>query len=208
MSIKVSELPAATLPLTCDESIMVVQSSTSKKITVRDLPFSPTYSIGLIANRYYSAPSLSMTATAVVANVLYVSFVIIPHRATITKLGFNVTVAAPGNARMGLYSLKDGALTTLAGQTGLISTSTTGAKEGAFSAQVDAGTYAVVGVFSAAPAISWHGIGSHSIIGSLSPIGFQESASIPFTFGSLPATYNTVPTFVGALTEPHLWFRL
>ena len=68
MPIKVSELPVVDLPLTCDELIMVVQGGSSKKATVRDLPFSPTYSVGLIANRYYSAPAISMTATAVAAN--------------------------------------------------------------------------------------------------------------------------------------------
>ena len=102
----------------------------------------------------------------------------------------------------------DGVLTTLISQSALISTGTTGAKEGTVSAQVESGTYAAVAVFSAAPAISWHGVGSHSIIGSLSPIGFQESAFIPFTFGTLPASLNTLPTFQAAATEPHLWFRL
>ena len=208
MAVKVSELPVGDLPIVGDEFVMVVQSGVSKKTPISSFPFSPTYNIGLVAGRYYSAPAFSMAAAAVAPNVLYVTFVIIPERDTITKLGFNITVAAPGSARMGIYSVANSAITTLKAQTGLIDTGTTGAKEGAVNVELDSGTYALVAVFSAAPAISRHGLGSHSIIGSLSPIGFQESASIPFTFGALPATSNTVPTFVANTTEPHLWFRL
>jgi hypothetical protein len=208
MSIKVSELPVSALPLTGEELLLIVQAGSSVKTTIAELPFSPTYQIGLVAGRYYSAPAISMTATAVAANRLYVTFVIVPNRSTITKLGFNITVAAPGNAIMGLYKVANAALTTLVAQTPLISTGTTGAKEGAISAIVDAGTYAVVGVFSAAPAISFHGVSSHTIIGSLSPIGFQEAAFISFAFGTLPAAPNVVPNFIAGATEPHLWFRL
>jgi hypothetical protein len=172
------------------------------------IEFAPPYHIGLLAGRYYSAPARSMTANAVAANVIYVTFVTVPRRTTITKLGLNVTVAATGNAILGLYKVKDGTLTTIAAQTGSLSTATTGAKEGAISVEVNAGTYAVVAVFSGTPTINWHEIATHHAIGSLSPTGFSEFAFISFAFGTLPATANIVPTFTANTIEPHLWFRL
>lgn len=171
--------------------------------------FSPPYHVGLLAGRYYSAPARSMTTNAMAPNVIYCTFVTVPARSTITKLGFNVTTAAAGNAILGLYKVKNSALTTLVAQTTSIATGTTGAKEGAVVATVDAGTYALVGVFSASPAISWHEISSHAIIGAGSATGFSENAYItPFTFATLPSTANITPTFSANTIEPHFTFRL
>lgn len=173
------------------------------------IEFAPPYHIGLLAGRYYSAPAKSMASpTPVAANTIYVTFVNIPSRATITKLGFNVTAGSAGNAIIGLYKVKASTLTTIVAQTSSISTATTGAKEGTISAEVNAGTYALVGIFSGTPTINWHEVGSHSVIGSLSPTGYSEVAYISSAFGALPATANIVPTFAANTIEPHFTFRL
>lgn len=164
---------------------------------------------GLMAGRYYSAHAKSMTTNIVTANAIYVTYVHVPKRTTITKLGFNVTTAAAGNARLGIYKVKDGALTTLVAQGSNISTASTGEKESTISAAVDSGVYAVVAVFSGTPVIAWHEISSHSVIGAGNASGYSEFAYIaPFSFGALPATANITPAFAANTIEPHLWFRV
>lgn len=170
---------------------------------------SPPYHGGLAAGRYYSSPAKSMTQNAIAPNTIYVTYVTIPKRATITKLGFNVITAVSGNAIMGLYKITDLTLTTLIAQTGNISTSTTGNKEGTINATIPAGTYALVAVFSGAPTIAWHEIMSHGVIGAGTATGFSEASYIAgYSFAALPATANILPTFAANTIEPHLWFRL
>jgi hypothetical protein len=138
-----------------------------------------------------------------------VTYVHVPSRAVVTKLGFNVITGAAGNARLGLYKVANSMITSMVAQTGNIATNTAGAKEGTVSAVVDAGTYALVAVFSANPVINWHEIASHPAIGSMTPTGYSENSYItPFPFAALPAVANIVPTFAANTIEPHLWFRL
>jgi hypothetical protein len=170
---------------------------------------SPSNHIGLIAGRYYSAPAKSMTQSAVAANVIYVTYVHVPHRTTITRIGFDVATASAGNARIGMYKVANGALTSLVVQGANLDTGTTGVKESVISAQVDSGIYAVVAVFSATPTIRWHEINGNSMTGALSSSGFSEQAYItPFSFGALPGTANITPTFAANTIEPHFWFRV
>lgn len=169
----------------------------------------PPYHIGLLAGRYYSAPAKSMTTNVMSPDVIYTTFITVPSRTTITKLGFNVTTGLAGNGILGLYKVVGSTLTTLVAQTSSISTATTGEKEGTISATVDAGTYALVGVFSSASTLSWHEISSHAAIGASTATGYSEQAYIaPFTFGALPATANIVPTFAANTIEPHFWYRI
>lgn len=174
-----------------------------------EVEFAPPYHTGLVPGRYYTAPVKSMTANVVAANVVYVTYVHIPARTTISKLGFNVTVAAAGNARLGLYKINGAAITTLVAQTGEISTATTGTKGGVVNTAINAGTYALVAVFSATPTVSWHEISSHALIGASSPTGFSEAAYISgFPYNTLPNSVNILPTFSANTIEPHLWFQI
>lgn len=169
----------------------------------------PSRSAGLVPGRYYSAPLKSMTSNIVATSVIYVTYVYVPRRCVMSGLGFNVTTAAAGNGRLGLYKVANNTVTTLVVQTGDISTATTGAKEGTISTQIDSGVYALVAEFSGTPSIGWHEINTHDMIGASSATGFSEQAYItPFAYGALPATANILPTFAANTIEPHLFFRV
>lgn len=170
---------------------------------------SPSPHAGLIAGRYYSAPAKLMTTNAMTTSVIYVTYVYVPRRVTITKLGFEVTTAAAGNGRLGLYKVADGVLTTLVVQGSDISTGTIGVKESTVSSQVDSGIYAIVATFSATPTLRWHEINNHGMIGASTATGYSENCFItPFPYGAFPATANILPTFAANTIEPHLWFRV
>jgi len=170
---------------------------------------SPTAHIGLIAGRYYSAPARSMTRNAVAANVVYVTYVHVPHRATIKHLGLEVVAGSQGLARLALYKVDKGKITARIAQTGELNTSAAGVLEGDVSVTVDSGMYALVGIFSGTPDLVFHEIDSHRQCGSATPRGYSEHAYIAgVPFGSLPESAGILPTFAANTIEPHLWFRV
>lgn len=190
-----------------DPRVLTVSAGPYLNSDLREL--SPSRSAGLVPGRYYSAPLKSMTSNIVATSVIYVTYVYVPRRCVLSGLGFNVTTAAAGNGRLGLYKVANNTVTTLVVQTGDISTATTGTKEGAISTQIDSGVYALVAEFSGTPSIGWHEINTHDMIGAISATGFSEQAYItPFAYGALPATANILPTFAANTIEPHLFFRV
>lgn len=169
----------------------------------------PPFHPGLIPGRYYAAPARSMTQAPVAPSAGYVTYVHIPARATLTKLGFNVVNGAAGVGRLALYKVANGRLKSLVTQSGELSTEAAGPVEASISAEVDSGTYAIVALFSASPVISWHEISPSGALGARSPTGFSEYAFIPgIPYGPLPENPDILPTFEANAIEPHLWFRV
>ncbi|KTT43294.1 hypothetical protein SB11R_23095 [Pseudomonas oryzihabitans] len=170
---------------------------------------SPTEHIGLIEGHYYSAPARSMTHNVVAANVVYVTYVHVPHRATINHLGIEVVGASQGKARLALYNVDRGKVTTQVAQTDELDTSAAAVLEGSVSVEVDSGMYALVGVFSGTPDLIFHEVDNHRQCGASTPRGYAEYTYIPnIPFGPLPATANILPTFEANTIEPHIWFRI
>ena len=174
----------------------------------KSVEVAPPAHAGLAVGRYYSAPAKSMTQNVMAPNVIYINYVHVPRRCKLSKLGFNVTGAVAGNARLGLYNVVGSGIADLIVQSGDISTASVGPKEANIDVEVDSGVYAVVVVCSANPVLSWHEIASHDLIGSSSPTGFSEIAYVSYPYGALPPAANLMPTFAANTIEPHLWFRI
>lgn len=169
---------------------------------------SPPNNPGLVSSRYYSTAPASGTAAAT-PNVAYFIPVYVPERTTITKLGFNVSTAATGKARIGLYNAANGAPTTLIVQGGVeLDTSTTGDKEVTISQQVDSGLYFESILFSGTPTIATHTIPPERAIqyGSSTSSAAVEVGYIPFAYASLPASAGSL-SYQAQPSEPHVWFR-
>ena len=169
----------------------------------------PPYHAGLIPDRYYSAPAGFISEQDAAPGRVYVTYVHVPHRVRIKKLGVNVTRGSAGKCRLAMYKVAAGKLMSKVIAGGELDTDAIGAKEAAVDVRLNSGTYALVATFSGTPGISWHEVQSHSAIGGRSPLGFKEIAFIaPFPYGELPQAPELLPSFDASTIEPHLWFRV
>lgn len=175
----------------------------------------PPYAIGLVANRYYSAPYDTIAASAITINIIYLVPVYIPARTTITKLGFQVTTAASagGLARLGIYRAQNGAPSDLIIDAGTVATTTTGAKEITINTRLDSGTYFIAANFNIACSVNFHsGAAAQrtAMYGQSTPTttgaGLENATYIAAAFAAFPST-GVAPVFAATQAEPHLWFR-
>lgn len=178
--------------------------------------FAPPYHPGLVAGRYYSAPHRYIGDNAALANILYLVPIQIPHRTTISKIGFNQVTATTGNARLAIYTAEQGRVQKRIWESAQIPLTGTGDKEQTVNVRVDAGTYWLCYIGSANASIKFH-----------SPDAFQERAQLygsasstssdttlsrtcymSTPYAAFPEQIAIVPTYVTAAEEPHLWFRV
>lgn len=175
---------------------------------------------GLVAGRYYTPPYMSLQATSLATGIVYFSPVFIPHRTTITKLGFTVTTAAAAGtmARLALYRMIAGNF-YLVLDAGEIATSTTGDKEITISQRVDGGQYAIAVQFSASTAtnIEYNAsyIGYDWRVGQLGQASSTAASATLATAQRAPYTYAAYPSAVAGTSITlatggivHLWYRV
>uniref|UniRef100_A0AAU6W4K7 Uncharacterized protein n=1 Tax=Pseudomonas phage Cygsa01 TaxID=3138529 RepID=A0AAU6W4K7_9VIRU len=182
----------------------------------------PAYHPGLVAGRYYMAPYLTLANSALSANTMYFSPVMIPHKCTVSELGGVVTTGATGNCRFALFKVAKGVLTLVA-QTGDISTATAGVKSGSVSATVEAGTYFLAILCSGTPTINvsaagpgFGGAERGAFYGQSAPTNvtssstFEALAQAVQTYGTIPSgsTSMSALAFVGSQLSPHLFYRI
>lgn len=176
---------------------------------------SPPYAIGLLANRYYSAPFDTIAPSTISPNIIYLIPVHVPSRTLVTKLGFQVTTLATagGLARLGIYRAINGQPVDLVVDAGTIATTSIGAKEITISTRLDSGTYFLAVNFNIACSVNFHSGGAAQrtqIYGQSSPTltgaTLEGATYIAAAFGSFPSTGSAV-TFSATQAEPHVWFR-
>lgn len=188
--------------------------------TLREL--APAPHAGLVAGRFYSAPTTALSSAAVLANTAYFVPVYIPHRCNPINLSINITTGAAGNVVMGLYnsacsgfpSAVNGVPTTLVAQTAQLSTASTGLVSGSITipaGYIDAGLYFIAVLFSATPSVTQHTVDASRValhgagsIADLTALGY-----VPTAYSStLPATVGVL-TYTNAITtEPRACFRV
>ena len=150
-----------------------------------------------VAGRYYTAP-FNMRAQqggslTVASNTLY----LIPYRQEITgsmaALSIAIGTGAAGNVRLGLYADSAGTPGALIATAGTISTSTTGVKDVAYTANIPAGNYWLAAQFDAAPSLHIYDGASNpplhdAVLGMTSVVfaGFSSDTHIGY---SASATY-------------------
>jgi hypothetical protein len=166
---------------------------------------------GIAANRYYTAPHTAIAPVAMTANLMFAVPFFCPQRKTFTKIGFEVTTAVAGNARLGVYrSGGDGGPVSLALDAGAISTGTTGVKEITISQQLEPGLYFLAIVTDNASTINWHASDPGwftMMLGATTATAVNElSMYVIQAYGALPATYGT-PVLLASTYEPHVWLR-
>ena len=157
--------------------------------------------VSWITGRYYDISNHVMASAApanvnIFSNALVASPLWVPGTHSVDRIGVEVTSAAGGNARLGIYaSGSDGNPGSLVLDAGAVSTSTTGGKELTISQSLSGGTkYWLVYVLDATIGFrgwsSWGG----------SPYGQPTLAATDgvdgpamyytYTYGALPSTYS------------------
>lgn len=151
------------------------------------------------------------------ANILYFVPFFVRARTTFTKIGFNVSSAVAGNARLGIYYYSSGKPDVLLLDAGTVSTSSTGDKEITISQTLSPGLYSLVILLDATPTLL-----STSFAASAGGLFGQGTVGTPtqqlfatFTYAALPATLTFGSGGIGAYTRangsnitPALWLRV
>lgn len=120
---------------------------------------------GFASGRYYMTAHTAISAVAAVADVLYWVPLFLPTRETITEIGLEVTTAAAGSIRLGIYTSRVGFPYQPIGDLfndadptlgeGTVDTGTTGVKTIAISRLLDPGLYWMAVHSSAAPTLNF-----------------------------------------------------
>lgn len=181
--------------------------------------FAPPYHIGLIADRYYSAPHRYVGASGSVVGVAHLVPIHIPHRTTIKKLGVYTATAQTGSkALFALYTSENGRVQNRVYQSGEIDIAAVGEHEASPNIRVDAGTYWIACSINQATNIGYHSptsiddrvgmFGSSSANVSDGATSRAASVTFPYTPGGFPLQVGVPPAFASQDNEPHLWFRV
>ena len=130
-----------------------------------DQQLAPASHPGLASGRYYMVDHTAISAVAAVADVLYWAPIHLPTRETITEIGIEVTTAAAGSIRLGIYNSLNGFPYQPIGELfndadptlgeGTVDTGTTGVKTIAISRLLDPGLYWFAVHSSAAPTLNF-----------------------------------------------------
>lgn len=182
--------------------------------------FTPPLHAGLRSGRYYGIPASVIGNTAIAADTIYWTPVLVPERTTIIELGCNVVTTGTATlASLGLYRLGAGVLTAMALPTEFSVTST-GSKAATVSVVADPGVYFIGIVVNGTVTIStatpsgpsgpagiyggMHGAATPTAAGS-TDIGLTTS----YTYAALPSpTYALSNTVYGGIIVPHLTYRI
>jgi hypothetical protein len=137
------------------------------------------------------------------ANVLYAQPIIIPDAATYTGIAIQVTTAASGSARLGIYSDANGLPDSLILDAGTVSLTTAGAKEIAISQFLSPAWYWLAFVSNTGAAVysGYSASGSVPWLGVATPTNKTTNYTffrVSFTYGPLPATFPSGGVIDGA----------
>lgn len=165
-----------------------------------------------VAGRYYTAP-FNMRAQqggslTVASNTLY----LIPYRQEITgsmaALSIAIGTGAAGNVRLGLYADSAGTPGALIATAGTISTSTTGVKDVAYTANIPAGNYWLAAQFDAAPSVNvYDGTLSSPQVEAVLGLPGGANFTLDFYLGySVAATYAS--GLPASITSPTLIYKV
>ncbi|MEM1555452.1 MAG: hypothetical protein QXM54_02860 [Desulfurococcaceae archaeon] len=151
----------------------------------------------LRSGRYYGAfdAATAFTTRTISANYLYAYPMFVPEETTFDRIAINVTTAATGSARVGVYTdagaypgnLVDGS------DVAALDTGTTGVKENTISVTLAPGIHWLAIVASAAPTLRAVSVAScdSEILGLDSTLGTAPGVGyyVSYTFGPLPTTF-------------------
>ena len=172
---------------------------------------------GYAANRYYYG-GIFMPAGIItlVADTLYGVPFFVGKGETFTRIGINVNTGAGGtNARLGIYNVEDGVVSTLVLDAGTVSTATGGDKEITISQTLSAGLYLLVAVSDGTPELTAYvnnssGFSTRALVAHIFGGNTSGNVSAPinasFTYGALAASFPT-PTATEYNEQPRIWLR-
>ena len=188
-----------------------IHDGANKHVTVESLLGIGNAAPGYIANRYYTGVyNVSTSTLTTSANRLYFVPFEIRSRETWTEIGIEVTTAAAGNARLGIYriDMSTGEAGDLVLDAGTVDTSTTGLKPITISQSLDIGFYALVAIFDATPTVR-RGNSYHPWwIGSFSPSVAGLTSYKSVTYGTLPSSAAGSIIYTGGFAAPTVWLRI
>lgn len=160
------------------------------------------YGLPPISQQWYTFPSSdnNISTSARVANRLYLVPFPNPQTTTYDAIACEVTSAAAGNVRMGIYGPFTGSFASipLVLDAGTISAASNGVKSVTISQSLSPGWYLLAAVFSSTPVVR-----EIANSGALNLFGrtvqgnsiWDSRAYYAFTFGALPSPSTTAPTF-------------
>lgn len=182
-------------------------------VGLRDLQFYLRYGTGA-PEVWYTAPNTgtALTTGAPSANYLRAIPFITSRSITLDRIAINVTTAATGYTRLGIYAdggnVYPGNLVIDAGQ---VDTGATGVKSLTINVTLNPGLYWLVAVSNAAPTIRAFAVGSLiPVLGYGSALGTAASFgySVSYTYSTLPATFPSGASLITATPIPAIFVRL
>lgn len=173
----------------------------------------PRTRVGTAANRYYPIEGVTglFAGTAATRGTLYASAIVVPDRATYTRIGFTLgTGITSCTARLGLYADSDGMPGDLILDAGTITCEPgdAGTREITISQEMFPGLYWICiqpEGGASDPAITWASVNAWSIIGMSGPTTHDSCALVANT-GALPASFGA-GSLGGGGFAPFLWLR-
>ena len=172
---------------------------------------------GATLNQWYTSPNTGTAlATAVLtANILRATPFIVSRTTTIDQMAINVTTAAAGATRVGIYADNGnnypGALVVEATSAAQMDTGTVGVRTATgLSITLQPGLYWLATVSNAGPTIRGFGVASMlPVLGYA--VGLPTTASlgwsVGFTYAALPATFTAGGTPITAVPIPAIFVR-
>lgn len=212
-NVKIVDLTAATSVASADLFEIETAGGASRKATMSLLKaaaaFGPTVTRADTSIYYNPLAIGAISPLAVSANVLVAYPLFIARAVSITKLGFQVTTLASGNARVGLYNDVNGQPGTLVVESGALSVSTTGVKEATVaSTPLVPGLYWIAFVTDVAPSVNCHAATNVvPVIGRDTSRNIISGLSRSFTYAAMPSdeTAQTYANSTAAMLS--LWCR-
>lgn len=202
------------------EGVVLQTDGTNWQVLQRTIYSVAAYkSKGSTLNQWYTSPNTgtAMGTGAPSANILRAIPFLVEKTTTIDQMAINVTTAAAGNARVGIYNDNGNnypsALVVEATATTQINTGSTGVKIATDNLPVtlQPGLYWLAIVGNAAPTIRVFSVGTLiPILGYAStlPTNAQFGWSVSFTYAALPATFPSGASAIIGTPIPAVFVRI
>lgn len=202
------------------EGVTLQSDGANWQVLQRDVYDRPAFrSKGSTLNQWYTSPNTGtlLTTGAPTANVLRAIPFIVSKTTTIDQMAINVTTAAAGAARIGIYrdngNNYPGALVVEATSATQINTGTTGVKiaTNGLPVTLEPGLYWLAIVGNAAPTIRTFAVGSLlPVLGYGSSLGTAASFgwSVSFTYAALPTSFPTGGALITGTPIPAVYVRI
>jgi hypothetical protein len=162
----------------------------------------PHVHIPQAAGRFYQSDLGVTTGTfAVAAGQLYASPIFIPKKQLFTVISIEVTTLSVGSVRLGIYRDSGGQPGALVADSGVLSTSTTGAKSATIAATLAPGWYWLASVFSVTPTVRAFTTGQAmvmlGVLANTEAINYM-GVRVAFAFAALPDPFTGGSTLINA----------